>query len=107
MNARSAGNKETIRRGALMKMLATSAETIPLWVGKENESPPPLCGAIPPESSYVAATGDMAAALVRSQDGDDNWILAEVVSYNSSSQKYEVNRYILLLQQLVPGRKSR
>ena len=30
--ARNAGNKETIRRGALMKMLATSAETIPLWV---------------------------------------------------------------------------
>ena len=31
--ARNAGNKETIRRGALMKMLATSAETIPLFVG--------------------------------------------------------------------------
>ena len=54
MAARSAGNKETIRRGALMKMLATSAETIPLWVGRENESPPPLCGAIPSDSNYVA-----------------------------------------------------
>jgi SAGA-associated factor 29 len=48
-----------------MKMLANSAETIPLWVGKEGESAPPLCGAIPPESNYVAASGDMAAALVR------------------------------------------
>lgn len=56
--ARSNGNKETIRRGALMKMLATSAETIPLWVGKENEDPPPLCGAIPPESNYAAQPGN-------------------------------------------------
>ncbi|CAB4069341.1 SGF29 [Lepeophtheirus salmonis] len=84
-------NKETIRRGALMKMLAISAETIPLWVGREGEEAPPLCGAIPPESNYTANPGDMAAALVRSPDGDENWILAEVVSFNSSTGKYEVD----------------
>lgn len=91
--ARTGGNKETIRRGALMKMLATSAETIPLWVGKEGESAPPLCGSIAPEPNYVALPGDMAAALVRSTDGDgdENWILAEVVSYNPTSGKYEVS----------------
>ena len=91
--ARTGGNKETIRRGALMKMLATSAETIPLWVGKEGEAAPPLCGSIPPEANYVALAGDMAAALVRSTDGDgdENWILAEVVSYNPTSGKYEVS----------------
>lgn len=110
--ARNAGNKETIRRGALMKMLATSAETIPLWVGKEGESPPPLCGAIPPESNFVAAAGDMAAALVRSTDGDgdENWILAEVVSYNPTSGKYEVDdideeqkdRHLLSRRKVVP-----
>ena len=55
--ARNNGNKETIRRGALMKMLATSAETIPLWVGKDGEDPPPLCGAIPPEANYAAQPG--------------------------------------------------
>ena len=33
----------------------------------------------------------MAAALARSQDGDENWILAEVVGYNASSGKYEVD----------------
>jgi SAGA-associated factor 29 len=91
MAARSAGNKETIRRGALMKMLATSAETIPLWVGRENETPPPLCGSIPPDMSYSAQPGDMVSALVRSPDGDENWILAEVVGYNSSTLKYEVD----------------
>ena len=74
-----------------MKMLATSAETIPLWVGKDAEAPPPLCGAIPSDVSYVAQPGDMVAALVRSPDGDENWILAEVVSYNHSSAKYEVD----------------
>ena len=52
--AKNLGNKETIRRGALMKMLATSAETIPLWVGKDGEEPPPMCGAIPPEPNYAA-----------------------------------------------------
>lgn len=52
--SRNAGNKETIRRGALMKMLATSAETIPLWVGKEDEDPPALCGAVPCEASYIS-----------------------------------------------------
>jgi len=89
--ARNAGNKETIRRGALMKMLATSAETIPLWVGRDREEPPPLCGAISSDGNYVAKPGDMVAALVRSPDGDENWILAEVVSYNHSSAKYEVD----------------
>merc|ERR1712080_767173 len=69
--SRNAGNKETIRRGALMKMLATSAETIPLWVGKEGESPPALAGAISAEGSYVATCGDMVAALVKSPDGDE------------------------------------
>ena len=73
------GTMKSSVRGALMKMLATSAETIPLWVGRESEaSPPPLAGAVPPEANYVAACGDMAAALVRSPDGDENWILAEV-----------------------------
>lgn len=89
--ARNAGNKETIRRGALMKMLANSAETIPLWVGREGEAPPPLCGAVPPEINYVAQAGDMVAALVRSPDGDENWILAEAVSYNGGSGKFDVD----------------
>ena len=61
MQARSAGNKETIRRGALMKMLATSAETIPLWVGREHEPPPPLCGAVPSDANYAAQPGDMVS----------------------------------------------
>jgi SAGA-associated factor 29 len=73
MAAKSLGNKETIRRGALMKMLSTSAETIPLWVGADDEEAPPMCGAIPPETNYAAQPGDMAAALVRGPDGDENW----------------------------------
>lgn len=52
--ARNAGNKETIRRGALMKMLQNSAQTLPLWVGKPGEKLPPLCGAVPADASYIA-----------------------------------------------------
>lgn len=54
IQARNAGNKETIRRGTLMKMLSISAQTLPLFVSKPGEKVPPLCGAVPAEGSYVA-----------------------------------------------------
>lgn len=54
IQARNAGNKETIRRGALMKMLQSSAQTLPLWVGKLGEKAPALCGAVPAEPTYIA-----------------------------------------------------
>ena len=88
--ARQNGNKENIRRAAHMKMLAISAQTIPLWVGQDGEEPPPLCGAIPADPNYVANVGDMVAALVKGPE-DENWILAEVVSYNQNSGKYDVD----------------
>uniref|UniRef100_T1J5N8 SGF29 C-terminal domain-containing protein n=1 Tax=Strigamia maritima TaxID=126957 RepID=T1J5N8_STRMM len=68
-----------------------NALTIPLWTGKVDEKPPPLCGAIPCDSNYIAKVKDMVAALVKGIDGDENWILAEVVSYNHSTNKYEVD----------------
>lgn len=89
IQARSGGNKETFRRADLMNMLLTSAQTLPLWVGKPGSKPPPLCGCIPAESSYVAKTGDMVAALVKAEE--ENWILAEVVSFNPATNKYEVD----------------
>lgn len=54
IQAKNSGNKETIRRGALMKMLLNCAQTLPLWIGNFGEKPPPLCGAIAPEQNYVA-----------------------------------------------------
>ena len=32
----------------------------------------------------------MVAALARTPEGDDNWILAEVISYSSATSKYEL-----------------
>lgn len=90
LQAKHSGNKETVRRGALMKMLHNTAQTLPLWVGVEDEDPPPLSGAIPADASYQARTGDMVAALVHGAEEEDTWILAEVLSYNSSSGRYEV-----------------
>ncbi|KAI1287989.1 SAGA-associated factor 29 [Halotydeus destructor] len=87
-------NKETsLRRGALMKMLQQSAQTLPLFVAcSRDESPPPLCGAVPAEFSYIVKMGDMVAALVKAAENDEsNWILAEVVMYNSSTSKYEID----------------
>jgi hypothetical protein len=37
-----------------MKMLAISAQTIPLWVGRDGEEPPELCGCIPADPSFTA-----------------------------------------------------
>ena len=53
--------------------------------------PPPLCGAVPADNSYVAKPGDKVAARVKSSDGEENWILAEVVTFNTTINKYEVD----------------
>jgi len=37
-----------------MKMLQSSAQTLPLCVGKLGEKAPPLSGAIPAEPTYIA-----------------------------------------------------
>lgn len=110
IQARNAGNKETIRRGTLMKMLQSTAQTLPLFVGKPGEKPPPLCGAIPADSNYIAKVGDMVAALVKVSDEEENWILAEVVSFNATTNKYEVDdideeekdRHVLSKRRVVP-----
>ncbi|KAJ8665120.1 hypothetical protein QAD02_006782 [Eretmocerus hayati] len=91
LQARSAGNKETIRRGTLMKMLLVSAQTLPLYVGeKPGIKAPPLCGALPAKSDYRAKVGDMVAALVKGLEMEETWILAEVINYDSHTNKYEV-----------------
>lgn len=110
IQARNAGNKETIRRGALMKMLQISAQTLPLFVSKAGEKIPPLCGSIPADNNYVAKPGDMVAALVKGVESEENWILAEVVQYLSNASKYEVDdideeqkdRHILSKRRIVP-----
>ncbi|XP_055378536.1 SAGA-associated factor 29 [Condylostylus longicornis] len=110
IQARNAGNKETIRRGALMKMLQISAQTLPLFVSKPSEKVPPLCGAVPAESNYIAKPGDMVAALVKGVEDEENWILAEVVQFMSGQNKYEVDdideeqkdRHILSKRKIIP-----
>lgn len=37
-----------------LTMLEIMATTIPVWFPVENESPPPLCGAVEPLTSYIA-----------------------------------------------------
>lgn len=109
IQARNAGNKETIRRGALMKMLQISAQTLPLFVSKPNDKVPPLCGAIPALSNYIAKPGDMVAALVKGVEGEV-WILAEVVQFLHGHNKYEVDdideeqkdRHVLSKRKIIP-----
>ncbi|CAB3257073.1 unnamed protein product [Arctia plantaginis] len=110
IQARYAGNKETIGCGALMKMLLSAAQTLPLHVGRVGERAPPLCGAVPPDPGHIAKAGDAVAALVRVSEKEENWILAEVVSWLPAQGKYEVddideeqkNRHILSKRRVVP-----
>lgn len=101
----------TMRRGVLMSILQQAAFTLPLWVGEISEDAPALCGNIPPEDKYACKPGDKVAALVKSsdsvnntlnlnntktispddEDDEENWILAEVVEFHPSTQKYEVD----------------
>lgn len=94
----------TMRRGVLMSILQQAALTLPLWVGEIGQTAPPLCGSNPPGAGYVSKVGDKVAALVKNsnsstskmqtdaadEDNEENWILAEVIAYHSSSSKYEV-----------------
>lgn len=110
IQARNAGNKETIRRGALMKMLQISAQTLPLFVSKPGEKVPQLVGCVQAEAGYVSKPGDMVAALVKGLEEDENWILAEVVQFLPGVNKYEVDdideeqkdRHILSKRKIVP-----
>lgn len=109
IQARNAGNKEAIRRGAQLKMLQVSAQTLPLFVSKPGEKAPPLCGAVPAESNYIAKAGDIVAAVVKGQE-DEEWILAEVVQFLSGQNKYEVDdiddeqkdRHVLSKRKIIP-----
>lgn len=91
------GNQETgeprkvMRRGVLMTMLQQAALQLPMWMGKASETPPPLCGCIQAEPNYIAQQGDHVAARVRTPDGEEQLILAEIVSFNPSSNKYDVD----------------
>lgn len=105
------GPRKIMRRGVLMNMLQQTAITLPLWIGRtDQEKPPPLCGAVPSESSYISKPGDYVAARVRGSDGDENWILAEVISFNAGTNKYEVDdideegkeRHLLSRRRIVP-----
>lgn len=111
LQARNGGNRETFHRGALMKMLQVSAQTLPLWTGSPDAKAPPLCGAIPADPSYIAKPGDIVAALAKNVEGhEDRWILAEVVSFNTITRKYEVDdideeqklRHTLSRREVVP-----
>ncbi|XP_078478357.1 SAGA-associated factor 29-like isoform X3 [Lampetra planeri] len=102
--ARNAGSydseppRKTMRRGVLMTILQQSALTLPLWIGKPGEKPPPLCGAISAAGDYVAKARDKVAARVKGLDGDEQWILAEVVTYNHAANK----RHSLSRRRVIP-----
>lgn len=83
--------KTSMRRGVLMNILQQASLTLPLWIGDIDQLPPQLCGCIPQDDSYVSKSGDKVAARVKNADDEENWILAEVVSYNPDLEIYQVD----------------
>jgi len=83
--------RKGMRRGVLMSMLQKAASTLPTWTGRQSESAPALCGSIPADIGYICHASDHVAARVKGTDGEEQWILAEVVTYNPSTQKYDVD----------------
>merc|ERR1711973_169891 len=81
--------RKCMRRGVLMSMLQQSAVNLPVWSGRTSEAPAPLCGCIPAEANYICRPGDHVAARVKYSDLEEQYILAEVVSYNANIGKYE------------------
>ncbi|KAI8420041.1 hypothetical protein MSG28_008634 [Choristoneura fumiferana] len=94
--ARHAGNKETIGCGALMKMLLTAAQTLPLHVGRPGERAPQLCGAVPADTGHVARAGDAVAALVVS------WLPAQGKYEVDDIDEEQKNRHVLSKRRVVP-----
>lgn len=83
--------KAGMRRGVLMTILQQNAAQLPMFMGKPSESVPPSCGSVPPSLSYLPDPGDHVAARVRTPEGEEQWILGEVVSFNSSTSKYDID----------------
>jgi SAGA-associated factor 29 len=93
-NAEQNSNDKTktcMRRGVLMSILQQASLTLPLWVGEIGQSAPPLCGCVQHSEEYVCKTGDKVAARVKNQDEEENWILAEVVSFDVYTEGYVVD----------------
>ncbi|XP_046841572.1 SAGA-associated factor 29-like [Xenia sp. Carnegie-2017] len=83
--------KPGMRRGVLMSILQQNAAQLPMFMGKASENVPSLCGSIPASSNHAPGPGDHVAARVRTPDGEEQWILAEVVAFNSSTNKYDID----------------
>eukprot|EP00112_Aurelia_sp_Birch-Aquarium-sp1_P013900 Seg298.3 transcript_id=Seg298.3/GoldUCD/mRNA.D3Y31 product="SAGA-associated factor 29" protein_id=Seg298.3/GoldUCD/D3Y31 len=83
--------RKGMRRGVLMSMLQKAASSLPIWTGRQGENAPALCGCIGADSGYVCRPSDHVAARVKASDGEEQWILAEVVAYNPTTQKYDVD----------------
>ncbi|XP_066929711.1 SAGA-associated factor 29-like [Clytia hemisphaerica] len=82
--------RKGMRRGVLMSMLQQNAVNLPVWDSIMDETPPPLCGCLPADNTYICQPGDHVAARVKYPEEEEQYILAEVVSYNNATGKYDV-----------------
>ncbi|KAF8792119.1 SAGA-associated factor 29-like [Argiope bruennichi] len=95
---------------AELAALKETAETLPLWVGENDEEIPPLCGAVQTDAGYVAKPSDMVAAFVTVKHRLHEWILAEVINYDFTTEEYKIqdidekqkSTYVLKKEKVIP-----
>ena len=74
-----------------LKLDFGSTDPINLFLLDLFTRPPQLCGCLQADASYVVPKGKYVAAKVQGAEGEDNWILAEVVLFNHNTGKYDVD----------------
>lgn len=76
LKARNAAIKQTIRRTELLDLLQRDAKTLPLFVSRYGEVPPPLCGAVPAENNYISkAIHHLFFFIIEEIKGNNNIIV--------------------------------
>lgn len=81
-----------------MNMLITSALTLPLWVSQVGQKAPPLCGAIPAESSYIAKVIFKSFPFQNINSHHSSLISCNKGKYNITHKGYNIKIVYLILE---------
>ncbi|XP_054711522.1 SAGA-associated factor 29-like isoform X4 [Uloborus diversus] len=95
-------------RDELLLAVQKAGLLLPLWIGCQPQTAPPLCGAIHAPDDYIAEAGELIAASVKAEE-HRTWILMEVESYDKPFDSYallhiteKVTKHIVCRSQTIP-----
>ncbi|XP_054711498.1 SAGA-associated factor 29-like isoform X2 [Uloborus diversus] len=102
------GDQRCSSRDELLLAVQKAGLLLPLWIGCQPQTAPPLCGAIHAPDDYIAEAGELIAASVKAEE-HRTWILMEVESYDKPFDSYallhiteKVTKHIVCRSQTIP-----